>query len=246
MFTERTTPTSIDANDPTNNVSTNAPAIQLPPMEEPKADVGTGKPNFSTGAIVAMSAIFVVGGVAALIAILNYRTKILRDAREHQQERIQGTPSGDPIVPLTPPVVDADDRTPIIADAVPMPLPPERTLEADAVLELSTAAAHLSATAAAAHAHLSRKTRPSYKDQVRGIEAPGQIIYCMPFSSTEPKRNDEQDQNQNHQQDYHQEEQRQNDQRQVDQSPLVSHLQQQLHRDPPGVVNWVHQQDSSD
>jgi hypothetical protein len=141
------------------------------------------KTVLSPGVIVGVSAIVVVGGVAALIAILNYRIKLQRDARAQQEQQTLNT-GNDAILSQPPPVsasntpADANFAAdeivaPVMVDVVVMPLAQavqDRTMEADAFLDPTTISAVQ--TDAAGIAILARKEFPMYKDQVRNVEPP--------------------------------------------------------------------------
>jgi hypothetical protein len=189
----------IDDSSPPRPMNTNPPTsttVQVPPHTPPPND-DDSKTALSPGVMVGICAILVVGlivgGAAALIAILNYRLK--REAREQQQQQTINT-GDDAILPLPPPVsasntpttanaADDENETPILVDVVIMP--PEqravqdRTMEADAFLDPTTRAA------AAAIASLTRKELPRFKDQVRTVEPPGRSTKMSPESAPKKK-----------------------------------------------------------
>jgi hypothetical protein len=116
-------------------------------------------PGLSTGAIVGMVAIVVVGVVVIAIAFLNYRIKF-------QQQRIL-------------PPLHAADETPIMADVVvvvPRAQPvQDRTLEANVLVDPADPAAMAPSADAPVSARASFEKLPRYKDQIRAVEPPGPI-----------------------------------------------------------------------
>jgi hypothetical protein len=122
--------------------------------------------------------------VAVSIAFFNYRLK--REAREQQQHQQQNIHTRDdpflPPPPTSPAAVETE--TPIMADVVIEPNS-IRTLEADAFLDptATTSTANNNGVPIPADANaaaVAQKELPTYKDQVRPVEPPGQASNNMP------------------------------------------------------------------
>jgi hypothetical protein len=134
-----------------------------------------------------------------LIAILNYRVKIKKEAIQLQRQQDVAMNNGGPIAPPQPPMplpssnsiieVEPDDEeAPIMANAVIMPLAEvvqDRTLEADAFLDpTATSATQTPPAAAAAH----QKQIPRNENPVRFVEPPGPGPSTSILSSTEQQQ----------------------------------------------------------
>lgn len=142
--------------------STPMPTQKSPQPEKSNLDAQT---IFSPGVIVA--AIVVVGGVAALIAILNYRIKIKRQERDHQQQEDAPMYTGDGVLLLHPSAssnipasvpASAENETHLTA----VVLMPDGTMEAGADENYKT-------KKMVQTNHLDRHSHsidPNYKDQV--------------------------------------------------------------------------------
>jgi hypothetical protein len=187
----------------------NNTTIQQQPTQPPDDDSGF---VLSTGAIVGVLAIFVVGVVAIVIAFLNYRFKLLREAREQQQQQAMNT--GDPLTPIMADVVLEPPASQPVDDG---------TIEAAGAFLDPTSAFVAQIPPAHVIANPLGEKLPQFKDQVRTVKPNGRSTNTA-LSALEPKRNSQQQEQ--HQADEEKEEETVEDQV----SPVQ---QQQLHPDPP-------------
>jgi hypothetical protein len=158
--------------------STQMPEITSMAPSSTPARLETDKSSLPPGAIVGLLAVFVLGGVAALITILNYRVKIHREAREQQQQHAT-EPTIDPLPPPSssisniPAPLSAGEESLVMPDVVFMsqgPVDQDRTMEGVVFNPTTATVAHATTSA---HGSLAGNKFPLYKDQVRDVEQQG-------------------------------------------------------------------------